>query len=95
MCVVGEWGGDTGSSAFTASLLAGWRLVQRVALPNWPDSAHELTVWERRGSLPAGPPGKCAHGLAHPPFRTHKSALLCDYDVTYQWVDSGRTPHSR
>eukprot|EP00208_Stichococcus_sp_RCC1054_P008353 CAMPEP_0206150624 /NCGR_PEP_ID=MMETSP1473-20131121/38397_1 /ASSEMBLY_ACC=CAM_ASM_001109 /TAXON_ID=1461547 /ORGANISM="Stichococcus sp, Strain RCC1054" /LENGTH=662 /DNA_ID=CAMNT_0053548133 /DNA_START=249 /DNA_END=2238 /DNA_ORIENTATION=- len=46
VCVVGEWGGDTGSSAFTAALQGGWRLTERVALPNWPDSAHELTVWE-------------------------------------------------
>ena len=53
MCVVGEWGGDTGSGAFTAALQAGWRLVAHVALPNWPDSAHELTVWERRGPASA------------------------------------------
>ena len=27
--------------------------MQRVALPNWSDSAHELTIWERRPQLPA------------------------------------------
>lgn len=26
--------------------------MQRVALPNWSDSAHELTIWERRPQLP-------------------------------------------
>ena len=88
MCVVGEWGGDTGSSAFTAALLAGWRLVQRVALPNWPDSAHELTVWER----PDSPPGKCAHGLARRPPCTHDTVVLCDYDATYQQVDGWERP---
>ena len=49
MCVVGEWDGDTAEPSFTAQLLAGFRLVDRCALPNWSDTAHELTVWERRG----------------------------------------------
>lgn len=46
--MVGEWDGDTADQRFAADLLAGWRLAQRVALPNWGDSAHELTIWERR-----------------------------------------------
>lgn len=46
--MVGEWDGDTADRRLTAALLAGWRLAQRVALPNWGDSAHELTIWERR-----------------------------------------------
>lgn len=45
--VVGEWAGDTATSAFTAALLAGFSLVERLPLPNWSDSAHELTVWQR------------------------------------------------
>ncbi len=48
MCVVGEWMGDTGDASFTAALLEGFELVQRVSLPNWSDSAHELTVWKRK-----------------------------------------------
>ena len=56
MCVVGEWDGDTAEPAFTAQLLAGFRLVDRCALPNWTDSAHELTVWERRT-------GRAQHGV--------------------------------
>ncbi len=47
MCVVGEWDGDTAEPAFTAQLLAGFRLIDRCPLPNWTDTAHELTVWER------------------------------------------------
>ena len=50
VCVVGEWDGDTAQPAFTAQLLAGFRLVDRCALPNWTDTAHELTVWERRSA---------------------------------------------
>lgn len=50
MCVVGEWDGDTGSPALTAALQHQFCLVQRVALPNWTDTAHELTVWERNSS---------------------------------------------
>ena len=48
VCVVGEWDGDTAEPNFTAQLLAGFRLADRCALPNWSDTAHELTVWERR-----------------------------------------------
>ncbi len=50
MCVVGEWDGDTAEPAFAAQLLAGFGLVDRCALPNWTDTAHELTVWERRSA---------------------------------------------
>lgn len=47
MCVVGEWLGDTADEAFAAALLRDWMLVRRVALPNWTDTAHELTIWQR------------------------------------------------
>lgn len=46
--MVGEWDGDTAEPTFTAQLQADFRLVQRHALPNWTDTAHELTIWERR-----------------------------------------------
>ena len=65
MCVVGEWAGDTGDAAFTAALLAGFALAQRVPLPNWSDTAHELTVWERKSGLTAGP-GKQRKGRGLP-----------------------------
>ena len=45
--VVGEWDGDTGTADFTSSLLQNFKLQKRVALPNWSDTAHELTVWSR------------------------------------------------
>lgn len=48
VCVVGEWDGDTAEASFTTQLQADFRLVQRQALPNWTDTAHELTIWERR-----------------------------------------------
>ena len=48
VCVVGEWDGDTAEPRFTAALAAGFRLAQRVPLPNWSDSAHELTIWRRQ-----------------------------------------------
>ncbi|KAK9904746.1 hypothetical protein WJX75_001738 [Coccomyxa subellipsoidea] len=50
VCVVGEWLGDTGDESFAAALLADWTLIRRVPLPNWTDTAHELTIWQR---LPA------------------------------------------
>jgi hypothetical protein len=48
VCVVGEWCGDTADTTFHASLGADFALVRRVPLPNWTDTAHELTVWQRR-----------------------------------------------
>lgn len=61
VCVVGEWDGDTAEATFTAQLQADFRLVQRHALPNWTDTAHELTVWERR-SAPAPQQEEAAEG---------------------------------
>ena len=48
ICVVGEWHGDTAEPSFFAALESAFALAQRVPLPNWTDSAHELTIWERR-----------------------------------------------
>jgi hypothetical protein len=53
--VIGEWCGDTADEAFAAVLLSDWRLVRRVPLPNWTDTAHELSVWERRQACPQLP----------------------------------------
>ena len=53
VCLVGEWDGDTAESTFTAQLQVDFRLIQRCALPNWTDTAHELTIWERRPVEPA------------------------------------------
>lgn len=47
MCHIGEWLGDTGTLAFSAALLSGFELTHRLPLPNWSDTAHELTIWER------------------------------------------------
>lgn len=57
MCLIGEApGGDTGTPAFAAALHARFSLVQRLPLPNWSDSCHDLTIWERRTSVRAGAP---------------------------------------
>ncbi len=48
VCIVGEWRGHTGDDALTESLLRGFTMQQRIALPNWTDTAHELTIWRRR-----------------------------------------------
>ena len=58
MAVVGEWMGDTGDAFFTAALLEDFWLVQRVHLPNWSDTAHELTVWDRKQPPGPGKKGK-------------------------------------
>jgi hypothetical protein len=48
LALIGEWDGDTGSSAFEHKLLSGWDLVEAIPLPNWSDTAHDLTIWHRR-----------------------------------------------
>ena len=49
MCFIGEWYGDTGDLASMHLLQSEYHLVKRAPLPNWSDTAHELTIWERRG----------------------------------------------
>jgi len=48
VAVVGEWGGNTGDGKFAAALVGGFKLVRRVPLPQWGDTAHELTIWVAR-----------------------------------------------
>ena len=50
VCFVGEWYGDTGDAAFMHQLQSDFTLKQRIALPNWSDTAHELSMWQRRES---------------------------------------------
>lgn len=54
VAIVGEWDGDTGTSAFVEHLCSHWRLRKVVQLPNWTDSAHDLTIWQRAEPGDAG-----------------------------------------
>lgn len=44
---VGEWDGTTGSTAFQDALMGSFVVVERVGLPNWGNTAYDLTVWRR------------------------------------------------
>ncbi|OQS04138.1 hypothetical protein THRCLA_20960 [Thraustotheca clavata] len=46
---VGEWYGETGDRQFECDVMKSFSLIKRVALPNWTDTACELTIWERKG----------------------------------------------
>jgi len=48
VCYIGEWEGDTATAEFEKEIFKGWVLKERVALPNWANTAYELTVWKRR-----------------------------------------------
>ena len=48
VAVVGEWDGNTGDVAFARELRESWNLARRVSLPQWGDTAHELTIWQRK-----------------------------------------------
>lgn len=48
VALVGEWDGDTGDRALSHALLTEWRLERAINLPNWSDTAHDLTIWRRR-----------------------------------------------
>ena len=47
VCFVGEWCGDTGDPAFLHQLQTHFTLLERRPLPNWSDTSHELTIWQR------------------------------------------------
>ena len=78
VCYVGEApGGDTGGAAFHGALRARFRLAQRLPLPNWPDTAHDLTIWERRAAeMPAAAAGGPA-GARGGPRGAALPALAC------------------
>lgn len=48
VAVVGEWDGNTADETFAGTLARSFRLRRRRRLPQWGDTAHELTVWTRR-----------------------------------------------
>ena len=48
VAVAGEWDGNTADGAFAEALRRRFRLVRRVPLPQWGDTAHELTLWTSR-----------------------------------------------
>ena len=48
VAVVGEWDGNTADETFARTLARSFRLRRRRRLPQWGDTAHELTVWTRR-----------------------------------------------
>lgn len=45
--MVGEFEGDTGTTALTKALFSRYCLREVVLLPNWTDTAHSLTIWEK------------------------------------------------
>ena len=51
VAVVGEWGGNTADAKFAHALSRSFRLARRRRLPQWGDTAHELTVWTRRDDV--------------------------------------------
>ena len=48
LALVGEWDGNTADGAFASLLTKHFYLARRAALPQWGDTAHELTVWRRK-----------------------------------------------
>ena len=52
VALIGEWDGDTGTTDFAEALWLGWALEDVIALPNWSDTAHDLTIWRRRETEP-------------------------------------------
>lgn len=70
---VGEWLGDTGTSAFEAELRASWQLEARVPLPNWADTFEDLSVWTRRRAA-----GAEENASACSPDRSAHPVLACN-----------------
>ena len=55
VAVVGEWDGDTGTAPFTDVLYRNWSLQHAIKLPNWSDTAHDLTIWSRKAATAEAP----------------------------------------
>ncbi len=49
-----EWDGDTADVPFASEILREFDLLRTVALPQWTDTAHDLTLWRRQGQHRAG-----------------------------------------
>jgi hypothetical protein len=76
VAVIGEWHGDTGTPAFSSTLLLHWDLQEAISLPNWSDTSHDLTIWRRKPAgheikTSAAPwPVCCATGVPLPTLTT-------------------------
>lgn len=100
VCVIGEWDGDTGSAEFTAHLATEWELTHRVELPNWTDTAHDLTVWRRLKSANAEPsadcPRCCSCGAILSPLRALRlECLLADICSAIYLLWTNKAGHGR
>ncbi|KDO28971.1 hypothetical protein SPRG_20076 [Saprolegnia parasitica CBS 223.65] len=47
---IGEWYGETGDRQFECDVMKHFTLLQRIALPNYTDTAHEVTIWDRKAT---------------------------------------------
>ncbi|GMH36604.1 hypothetical protein BSKO_04477 [Bryopsis sp. KO-2023] len=45
---VGEWEAETGNRKFEAELVNSFQLLKKVPLPNWGNTAYQMTVWGRK-----------------------------------------------
>lgn len=61
VCYVGEYRGDTGTKSFEKLLESAYSCLQEISLPNWGDTAYNLTIWKKKGSgsLLRHPSRKC------------------------------------
>jgi hypothetical protein len=50
VAVVGEWDGNTADGEFAWTLFRHFFLEKKIALPQWGDTAHDLTIWRRKPS---------------------------------------------
>lgn len=89
VCVAGEWNGDTGDAELEAQLRGSFRLTHRLALPNWTDTVHELTIWQRATVDGDGAP-VVGHNLL--PVACSGCSTGCSGDITPANLEASTEP---
>ncbi|RHY79185.1 hypothetical protein DYB31_004501 [Aphanomyces astaci] len=99
---VGEWYGDTGDRQFECDVMKAFALTSRVPLPNWGDTAFELTVWERKtkANQPSLPVVACAvcesrHRSLLRRCSLCKTTVYCSADCMRQHTAVHTAEHAR
>lgn len=61
VALVGEWNGTTATQNFEVALHKSFDLYKRCTLPNWPNTANDLTIWQRKNEIKS----KSNENMAH------------------------------
>lgn len=64
VCYVGEYRGHTGTISFERLLQSTYNCIELIPLPNWGDTAYNLTIWRKKNN--ANNNGNINYSILHP-----------------------------